>query len=78
MKRKLAKISNTPLEKRILTIRGEKVILDIDLAAVYGVATRRLNEQVKRNADRFPPDFAFLLTDEEKAEVVAIATTSCG
>ena len=60
-----------PLERCILTIRGEKVILDLDLAALYGVTTKRLNEQVKRNAHRFPPDFAFLLTADEKAEVVA-------
>jgi hypothetical protein len=71
MKRKRANTSSTPLERRILTIRGEKVILDVDLAELYGVATKRLNEQVKRNAGRFPPDFAFLLTDLEKAEVVA-------
>ena len=49
----------------IQTIRGQKVILDGDLAGVYGVATRRLNEQVKRNAERFPLDFMFQLTTEE-------------
>src|SRR2546422_4621103 len=52
-------------------IRRERVILDADLAAIYGVTTKRLNEQVKRNADRFPPDFSFQLTEPEKAEVVA-------
>src|SRR5678815_3646587 len=67
----LAKDSSLPLERRILTIRGEKVILDSDLADLYGVSTKRLNEQVKRNVDRFPTDFAFLLSDREKAEVVA-------
>lgn len=71
MKRKLSVISRIPLEKRILTLRGEKVILDSDLAELYGVSTKRLNEQVKRNADRFPADFTFLLTDGEKAGVVA-------
>jgi hypothetical protein len=55
----------------ILIVRGERVILDADLAVTYGVATKRLNEQVKRNADRFPPDFSFQLIEEEKAEVVA-------
>jgi hypothetical protein len=55
----------------ILTVRGHKVILSTDLAAIYGVTTRRLNEQVKRNSDRFPTDFAFQLTPAEKAEVVA-------
>jgi hypothetical protein len=59
------------IERSILFLRGEKVMLDADLAALYGVTTRRLNEQVRRNWDRFPPDFIFQLTAEEKAEVVA-------
>lgn len=59
------------LDSLILTIRGQKVLLDADLAALYGVPTKRLNEQIKRNADRFPEDFLFQLTIEEKAEVVA-------
>ena len=59
------------LEARILTLRGQKVLLDADLAIIYGVPTKRLNEQVKRNADRFPEDFIFQLTPEEKLEVVA-------
>lgn len=49
----------------IRTIRGRKVILDSDLARIYGVTTKRLNEQVKRNAKRFPSDFLFRLTAEE-------------
>ena len=59
---------------RILLIRGVKVIIDADLAEFYGVQTKRLNEQVKqvkRNSDRFPNDFMFQLTKDEKAEVVA-------
>jgi hypothetical protein len=59
------------IEQRILLIRGEKVIVDADLAEFYGVPTKRLNEQVKRNKNRFPVDFMFQLTSEEKAEVVA-------
>ncbi len=59
------------VEQRILFIRGEKVILDADLAAFYGVPTKRLNEQVKRNKGRFPADFMFELTGIEKDEVVA-------
>jgi hypothetical protein len=47
------------IEEIILLIRGQKVILDHDLAEIYGVETRRLNEQVRRNLDRFPPDFMF-------------------
>lgn len=58
------------IEKRILLIRDEKVIIDADLAEFYGVSTRRLNEQVKRNKDRFPEDFMFELSRQEKAEVV--------
>lgn len=45
------------IEKSILLIRGEKVIIDADLASFYGVSTKRLNEQVKRNRNRFPADF---------------------
>lgn len=60
------------IERRILLIRGERVILDADLAEFYGVPTKRLNEQVRRNAERFPADFMFQLNPEEKAEVVAI------
>ncbi|MDA8090652.1 MAG: ORF6N domain-containing protein [Nitrospiraceae bacterium] len=59
------------IEKKILFIRGEKVMLDMDLAVLYGVTTKRLNEQVKRNRARFPEDFMFQLTESEKAEVVA-------
>ena len=50
---------------RVRTIRGQKVILDSDLARIYGVPTKRLNEQVKRNGKRFPSDFLFQLTPEE-------------
>ena len=53
------------IERLIYLIRGQKVMLAADLAALYGVATWRLNEQVKRNQHRFPPDFVFQLTSEE-------------
>ncbi len=53
------------VENRILLIRGQKVILDSDLARLYGVTTSRLNEQVKRNIDRFPADFMFQLDKNE-------------
>jgi uncharacterized protein YicC (UPF0701 family) len=56
---------------QILLIRGQKVMVDADLAALYGVPTKRLNEQVKRNKERFPIDFMFQLNETEKAEVVA-------
>ncbi len=59
------------IEPRILLIRGQRVILDADLARLYETTTKRLNEQVKRNQGRFPTDFAWQLTEEEKTEVVA-------
>ena len=59
------------IERAILWIRGQRVMLDADLASLYGVTTKRLNEQVKRNRDRFPAAFMFRLTTHEKAEVVA-------
>ena len=69
-----------PLEKiegRILLIRGQKVIVDSDLAEFYGVTTKRLNEQVRRNMKRFPPDFAFQLTQKEFRNLMSqIATSS--
>lgn len=57
--------------QRILILRGQKLMVDADLAELYGVDTKRLNEQVKRNIERFPSDFMFQLTVDEKAEVVA-------
>jgi hypothetical protein len=66
--------SPVPLERiqqAILLIRGKRVMLDADLAELYGVSTKRLNEQVKRNRNRFPEDFMFQLTSSEKTEVVA-------
>jgi ORF6N domain len=59
------------IEKSILFLRGQKVMLDSVLADLYGVTTKRLNEQVRRNAERFPQDFLFRLNAEEKEEVVA-------
>jgi len=68
-----------PIEKIIFTIRGEKVILDADLAATYGVETKELNRAIKRNADRFPADFMFQLTAEEVTNLrCQIGTSSSG
>ena len=65
------------IESRIQVIRGLRVMLDVDLAALYGVQTKRLNKQVKRNRDRFPSDFLFqLAADEKKPRWSQIATTS--
>ena len=58
-------IPDERIEQGILLIRGQKVMLDEDLAQIYGVSTRQLNQQVTRNKDRFPEDFMFRLTKEE-------------
>ena len=58
-----------PLEPLIYTIRGHRVILDADLARLYGVTTKRLNEATKRNRGRFPADFAFQLTVAESSNL---------
>src|SRR5437868_400876 len=58
------------IEPRILLIRGHKVLLDADLAQLYGTTTKALNQAVKRNRGRFPSEFLFILTAEEKLEVV--------
>lgn len=59
------KTSRTSLERRIRLIRGKRVMLDSDLAEAYGVRTKRLNEQVRRNVGRFPEDFMFRLSEKE-------------
>jgi ORF6N domain. len=58
------------IQNRILLIRGEKVIVDADLAEFYGVSTKVLNQAVRRNKERFPEDFMFQLNKNEKSEVV--------
>ncbi len=72
-------VSTLQARDRILVIRGQRVILDQDLAELYGVETRRLNEQIKRNLDRFPSDFMFQLTAKEWTNLKSqIATSSWG
>lgn len=68
---KLIKIDSSAIQKKIHTIRGVQVMLDSDLAVLYGVETRRLNEQVKRNISRFPKEFMFQLTVEEYQNLMA-------
>ena len=58
-------LKNADIENLIRTIRGQKVMVDFDLSILYGVKTKRLNEQVKRNIKRFPDDFMFQLTQDE-------------
>lgn len=67
-----------PVERAILVVRGQRVILDADLSALYGVKTKRFNEQVKRNKERFPVDFMFQLTVERRKRWSQFATTSIG
>ena len=64
-------VVTTPVESRIMSIRGNQIMIDRDLAELYGVKTKRLNEAVKRNIERFPERFRFQLTKEEMAELVA-------
>jgi len=63
--KKTTNISQQQIESAVLVLRGEKVLLDADLAAMYGVTTKALNQAVRRNRGRFPPDFRFRLTKEE-------------
>jgi hypothetical protein len=63
--------ANQPIEPRILFLRSHRVILDTDLAGLYGVTIKRLREQVRRNPDRFPDEFMFTLNFREKDEVAA-------
>ena len=66
------------IESRILTVRDQRVILDSDLAEIYGVTTKRLNEQVRRNKARFPSDFSFQLTRKEVMNLKSQFATSSG
>ena len=80
-KTKSDKISITPvgqIEQSIMLIRGEKVIIDADLAGLYGVETKRLNERVRRNKERFPEDFLFQLTHNEAKVLRSQSATSKG
>jgi hypothetical protein len=65
-----------PVETRIVTLRGRRVVLDADLARIYGVPTKRLNEAIKRNRGRFPSDFAFRLTAIEVVNLKSQFATS--
>lgn len=67
---------NEPLEPLIFSIRGHRVMLDADLARLYGVTTKALNQAVKRNSSRFPQDFAFQLTKEDVVNWSQFATSS--
>jgi hypothetical protein len=76
MTKALVQVPGERIENAILLIRGEKVILDADLAKLYGVTTARLNQQVKRNLERFPSDFMFQLTSKEYESLMLQIATS--
>jgi hypothetical protein len=69
MTEKLVRYNSQGIEPMILTIRGQKVVLDMELAKIYGVTTKAFNQAVKRNRRKFPPDFVFRLTVEEYANL---------
>src|SRR2546427_4641544 len=75
-KNKTALIAIEAIASRIVILRGHRVMLDSDLAALYGVTTKRLNEQVARNHQRFPVDFAFQLTEQEFTDLISQFSTS--
>src|SRR5712671_5709957 len=78
-KRKIDSRKIEKVENAIYLIRGQRVMLDSDLAAIYQVTTKRLNEQLRRNRKRFPADFAFHLTAGEFTNLrLQIATSSYG
>jgi len=66
----------TPIHTKIYTLRGKQIMLDFDLSELYQVETRRLNEQVKRNSERFPEDFMFQLSEEEFSSLKSQFATS--
>ena len=71
MRNQLSLTTQEKIEQVIFLIRGKKIMIDRDLAALYGIKTYRLNEQVRRNLKRFPEDFMFQLADAEKNELIA-------
>jgi len=76
MKKGIVVYATDDITTLIVTVRGKRVILDRDLAALYGTTTKRLNEQVKRNRSRFPEDFMFQLTSKEWANLTSQITMS--
>ena len=75
---KPARYESLAIERMVVTVRGQKALLDRDLAALYGVPTFRFNEAVRRNSARFPVDFAFQLTRQELADLISQNAISSG
>jgi len=71
MKKEVVSYTTVDITSLIVTVRGKRVVLDRDLAGIYGTTTKRLNEQVKRNRNRFPEDFMFRLTAKEWADLTS-------
>jgi phage regulator Rha-like protein len=78
MKSKRTNLEIVPVEELIQLIRGQRVILDADLAQIYGVPTKQINQAIKRNPDRFPKDFAFRIKPQEVATLRSQIVTSKG
>jgi hypothetical protein len=76
MRRKELAVTTDDIAQRIVVLRGQRVLLDSDLARLYGVNTARLNEQVKRNAARFPSDFIFRVDNQELTALISQIATS--
>ncbi len=75
----LVRISPEVIERKICVGRGQRVLLDFDLAELYGISTKTLNQALKRNRDRFPEDFAYQLTKQEFADLISqIAISKIG
>src|SRR2546427_1115656 len=77
-KKPLLLISAEQIERRIYVVRGQRVMLDSDLASLYGVTTMALNQARKRNPERFPGDFAFQLTQQEFSNLISQIVISSG
>ncbi len=79
MSEKAIRIATEKIKQAILLVRGQKIMLDHDLAGLYGVSTKALKQAVRRNIDRFPSDFMFELTHQESANLRSqFVTSSCG
>jgi hypothetical protein len=65
------RLANDDIQNMVHVVRGQRVLLDFDLARLYGVTTKRLNEQVARNSERFPDDFAYQLTQQEVTNLIS-------
>ena len=76
MAQKKTEIIQTDVESHIFTVRGQKVIIDTDLAQLYGVETKQLNQAIKRNSNRFPDDFAFQLAPQEVRDMWSQTVTT--